>query len=400
MIEPAPGPAVPPAPTPAAPVPAAVPEHAGERFGRAGILLALLTVSLLFVDVVQIFVTPVVLAAVFAGLAYPVQARLVRRLRGRRGPAALLSCVCLVVGVAIPIYVAATFATSEVVDLYNSAQLQAGPFAERIRSWVLTVQGSAQALPVVGEVIDLLVKNVDWSASAQDLMNRAGDALASMINSTSRNAALFVANVFIILFTMFYFFRDGEEIVSRLRALSPLDSRYEEVLLDRLVLVSRGTLRGYVVVGVVQSTIAAFTLWVCGVRAPFLWWLVMVLVSVIPMVGSYVVMYPMALVQLLGGHLWQAALIIAVAVLVISNIDNFLRPRLVGRHAKMHDLLVFFSTLGGISVYGVMGFIVGPIIAAVFLALLDIYALEFKPHLARAAARGRGAATDVATDVR
>ncbi len=364
-------------------------DRSGKRFGRAGLLIALVIVGLLFVNVVQIFLTPVILAAVFASLAYPVRTYLVRALGGRRGPAALLACIFVVVAIVIPLYITATFVTVEVVSLYAAAQPQASETLLQLRQILGDIASLhwARGLPILGDLPNQAVQNLEWEAYLQDLASTAGNLLASLINRMSRNAALFVFNAFVVLFSMFYFFRDGDQIVARLRALSPLDSHYEEVLLDRLALMSSATLRGQVVVGLIQSTIAGVTLWICGVKAPFLWAVVMATLSVIPMVGTWIVMYPMAIIQLLNGNIWQGVVIILVSVLIISNIDNILRPRLVGQHARIHDLLVFFATLGGISVYGVMGFIVGPIIAALFLGLLDIYELEFRPHLDRAAAR-------------
>lgn len=108
----------------------------------------------------------------------------------------------------------------------------------------------------------------------------------------------------------------------------------------------------------------------------------MVLLSVIPMVGAWMVLVPAGIVQIVLGNSWQGIGIILVSTVIISNVDNLIRPRLVGRGAKMHDLMIFFSTLGGIGVFGIKGFIVGPAIAALFLTVLDIYGEEFQAHLA------------------
>ncbi len=118
-----------------------------------------------------------------------------------------------------------------------------------------------------------------------------------------------------------------------------------------------------------------------GVDSPILWGVVMVILSVIPLVGAWLVLHPAAIVQLIWGIYWQGITILLVMLLVIGSIDNLLRPRLVGRDAGMHDLMIFFSTLGGISVFGIMGFIIGPVIAVFFLTILDIYSVEFKSTL-------------------
>jgi predicted PurR-regulated permease PerM len=180
---------------------------------------------------------------------------------------------------------------------------------------------------------------------------------------------------------MFYFFRDGDRIVQRVMYLSPLDKRYEQMFVDRLISVARATLRGSLVVGLVQGSIGALTLWAAGAKAPLLWGVVMMFTAMIPMLGTWIILYPNAIVLYSQGHVVGGTVVVLMTALVITNVDNVIRPRLVGKRARMHDLLVFFSTLGGIAAYGIFGFIVGPIIAALLMALLEIYALEFKHQL-------------------
>jgi len=151
--------------------------------------------------------------------------------------------------------------------------------------------------------------------------------------------------------------------------------------MQRFVSVSRATVKGTLVIGLVQGTLGGLTLWIFGVSSPILWGLVMVILSIIPLVGGWLVLYPAAVIQLILGNTWEGVGIIIVTAVVISNVDTLLRPRLVGRDAGMHDLLIFFSTIGGISLFGIMGFIIGPVIAVFFLTILDIYSIEFKPML-------------------
>jgi len=112
-----------------------------------------------------------------------------------------------------------------------------------------------------------------------------------------------------------------------------------------------------------------------------LWAVVMIVLSIIPFFGPWIIMIPAAIVQIIWGNIWQGIGIAAITFVIISNVDNLLRPRLVGKFSGMHDLLIFFSTLGGISVFGVVGFIVGPVVAALFLAILEIYSSEFRSQL-------------------
>jgi predicted PurR-regulated permease PerM len=166
-----------------------------------------------------------------------------------------------------------------------------------------------------------------------------------------------------------------------LKYLSPLPEEYENELIKRFFTVSRATLKGTLLIGLLKGALGALTFWIFGIRSPILWGTVMVILSVIPMVGAWLVMYPAAIILIIIGQVWQGIAIFLIAAIIIGNIDNVLGPKLVARDAGMHDLLIFFSTLGGISVFGMMGFIIGPIIAALFLTILDVYAIEFRLQL-------------------
>lgn len=363
----------------------ALTELASERFSRGWLLILLMLVMLTFFWMVRIFVTPFILAAVFVVLAYPMHESLVRLLRGHRSTAALLSCIILSLGILIPFYVTTNLVVAEAVDIYEATQPQFESMQERGQEWLAELERWRESLPApISEQLPAIsFESIDWNGSIQKLSGSLTNMLASLINRTSRGTAQLAFGLLVVLFTMYYLFRDGTRAVARLRYLSPLDAYYEDLLVDRLISVSRATMRGSIILGFVQGGIGAITLAICGVPSAILWGIAMVVLSVIPLVGTWLVMYPIALVQALQGHWLVATVIVVVTAGLISNIDNLLRPRLIGRGAGMHDLLVFFATLGGISVYGVMGFIVGPIIGALFVAMLDIYALEFKPHLER-----------------
>jgi predicted PurR-regulated permease PerM len=180
---------------------------------------------------------------------------------------------------------------------------------------------------------------------------------------------------------MFYFFRDGTILINRIKYLVPLPEEYEDALIARFVNVSRATIKGTLVIGLIQSTIGAITLWIFGVNTPALWWVVMIILSLIPIVGAWAVMHPAALIQVLLGNVWQGVGIFLVTVLIISTIDNVLRPRLVGQFSGIHDLIVFISAFGGITMFGPLGVLIGPIIAAFFVTTLEIYSMEFRTHL-------------------
>ncbi|HJZ11161.1 MAG TPA: AI-2E family transporter, partial [Acidobacteriota bacterium] len=222
---------------------------------------------------------------------------------------------------------------------------------------------------------------LDWPAAIQDLAAKTGALAATVIRKTSGGAIQVIVSLFVTLFIMFYFFKDGESLLEKLKYLIPLDEKHKEAIITRFISVSRASIRGTIFIGLTQSAVGALTLWLFGVGSPLLWAVVMAVLSLIPMLGAWLVMHSAVVLQLLMGNIWQAVGIFLITVFIISTIDNVLRPRLVGQFAGMHDLIIFFSAIGGISTFGPMGFIVGPVIAAFFMAILDIYAVEFKTQL-------------------
>lgn len=164
-------------------------------------------------------------------------------------------------------------------------------------------------------------------------------------------------------------------------ALSPLKDAQEKQLIDKFVSVSRATLMGNLVVAIIQGILTAVIFWIAGVPSAAFWGLVTTILSLIPMLGSAVVWLPAGIILLLIGNIWQGIFVLLTGGLVVSSIDNILRPKLVEGQTSLHPLLVFLSTIGGILVFGITGFIIGPVIVVLFLTLLDIYKLDFKKEL-------------------
>jgi predicted PurR-regulated permease PerM len=227
----------------------------------------------------------------------------------------------------------------------------------------------------------LHLENVPSPRTFEHLSKKGSELLASTVNVVSRGTFELISTLSITFFTMFYFFRDGPQLLAKLKYLSPLADDYENELIRRLLSVSRATIKGTLLVALLKGTLGGLTFWAFGIEAPLLWGVVMVFLSILPIVGPWLVMYPAALILLLGGQVWQGIALFLIATFVIGLIDNLLEPIVIGRDSGMHELMVFFSILGGIGLFGVMGFVVGPVIAALFLTLLEIYGKEFSKQL-------------------
>ncbi|HEX2643046.1 MAG TPA: AI-2E family transporter [Thermoanaerobaculia bacterium] len=336
----------------------------------------LVCTTLLFFWMVRSFLLPVLLAAVFCTLFYPLYERLERAFRGRKTLASMACCAILLICLILPIYGVVAMVTTEAIDFYGTAKEQVLTFMQKggQQAWLRDLQSR-------GWVRQLRLDEIDWQTHLEKAASGASGFLLAAINAASRGTLQVVILLFITLFTMFYFFRDGLGLVRRLRYLIPLDREYKNAIAQRFASVARATVRGTLLIALIQGTLSGLTMWIFGVGSPFLWGVVATLMSIIPLVGAWVVLYPAAFIQMATGHFWQGIGILIVTMVVIVNVDNLLRPRLVGQEAGMHDLMVFFSTLGGIAMFGAMGFIIGPLIAALFLAVLDIYSAEFKDDL-------------------
>ncbi len=348
------------------------------RFGRYFLLGVVILIGVVFLKMISMFLIPIILAAVFSGLFYGFYEKLSRRLRGRKGISAGLCCLLLLLLLLIPLYFLGSLVAQEALDFYDSAEVQVKE---------IIAQGDQGLLGRLGEIPLLQrlgLNRIDWQASLQDVLKGAASLIANVINTATKSTFSVIANLFFTLFAMFYFFKDGDRLITYVKKFSPLPNQYEDQLIHRFLAVSRGTIKGTMLIGLIKGVIGGLTFWIFGIRSPILWGVIMAILSLIPMVGAWLVMYPAAFVLMLTGQVWQGVVLFLIAAVLVGNIDNVLQPILVGRETGMHDLLIFFSSLGGIAMFGVMGFLIGPIIAAFFLTVLDFYAIEFRNQLAKA----------------
>jgi predicted PurR-regulated permease PerM len=352
-------------------------ENSQQKVSAYFLLALLVGTGVVLFEMVKIFLVPVVLAATFAGLFYPLYRKLLIWTRGREGLSSLTCCLVLLLVLLGPAYIVADLVLQESLQLYKSAGKWTSTFMNGNGGTALYQQLNQYEFL---RALDL--NSLSWQQPLQEGLKTVAGWITSLINKTSRGTLQLVANLFITLFTLFYFFRDGEMLIRRLRELSPLDAHYEHGLIERFTSVSRATIKGTLFIGLVQGSLGGLTLWAFGFGSPALWGVVMVVLSVIPLVGTWMVLYPAGLFEILSGNLWTGIAIMLITGLIISSVDNILRPYLIGRDTGMHDLLVFFSTLGGLSVFGVMGFIIGPVLASLFVALLEFYSLGYRQQKA------------------
>lgn len=223
--------------------------------------------------------------------------------------------------------------------------------------------------------------NGEWTNYAAGLSKNIAEFLLDSITSVTQNSLHFFFVLFLMFYTLYYFLKDGKRMLQRLMHLSPLGDEYETILYQRFTSTARSILKSSLIIGGTQGLIGALLFWFTGVSGAIVWGVVMMAASLIPALGTFIVWLPVGVAMLLFGHLWQGITILLVGALVISLIDNLLRPPLIGKDIQMHPLLVLFSTLGGLYIFGISGFIIGPIITALYLAAMTMYDHYYKKEL-------------------
>ena len=318
--------------------------------------------------VLQPFVGVLLWAAVLVVIFYPVHRRLAAW-TGRPGPAAAVSTLLVIVAVLVPV-VLVTFAVGR-----------------ELRGAVDYIQGG------VGRLLDLpaIAPAVRWIDQYVDVdVWRSNEYIGEQLQAWSAAIAgptlMFVGGILnalvqtvLVVFTMFYLFRDGENLRRAVYDIVPLEYEQSHDIVERTREVIGATIYGVLAIAAIQGTLGTLIFFLLGLPSPLLWGVVMFLLSMIPMAGAFLVWVPAALYLLLSGSYVKALVLGAWGILVISTIDNFLSPRLVGRRARLHELLIFFSVLGGLQVFGVLGLVLGPVLAAITLALIEVVRQANRP---------------------
>jgi predicted PurR-regulated permease PerM len=344
------------------------------RFRQVFVLLLVAAISVLFLLVVRGFLLTVLLAAIFAGLATPLHGRLLSRLGGRRRLASAVSTLLLIVVVGLPLAGFLTLVATEAIQIGQGAQR----WFEDNRDFLERLEAFGERLPLVDQLIP---DGERMTAQLAEAIGRTGPVLMGTLAAATRGTLTFLLQLFGLLYAFFYFLLDGSSILRTTLGYLPLSDTEKARLLDRFVSVTRATLRGSVLIGVIQGGIAGLAFWVAGVPGPAFWGTIMIVLSVIPAVGAALVWIPAVAYLALQGEFAAAVALFAWCAVVVGSIDNFLRPRLIGRDARMSDLLILLSTLGGIMLFGAVGFIVGPIVAALFVSVWHIYGETFSDWL-------------------
>lgn len=332
-------------------------------------LLVIFCLSMLFL--IQSFFYPIFWAAILTILFHPIYAWLLKHLKSPT-LSAILCLIIIVAIIIIPLTGLTILTVNKSIDLYQQASHG---------ELLIQVKGITHWLANSEFAPYLENARTYWNEHFQNFAKTVSSFLFNNLGGFTQNSLTFLGMFFLMLYTLFFFLKDGARMLKNLMHLSPLGDRYEKMLYDSFTSTVRATLKGTLLMGAVQGTVGGILFWLTGIQGALIWGILMAVASFIPALGTAIIWLPAGIIMLIFGNTWQGITILSVGVVIISSIDNLLRPRVIGRDTQMHPLLVLFSTLGGLALFGISGLVIGPVIAALFLAIVSIYEHHYSTEL-------------------
>lgn len=346
-----------------------------EKFRRYTLLLMVLVISIVFLFMIRGYLKALFLAVVFSAMATPLYRRLRDKLGGRQALASGFTLLILILLVILPLS-----------GFLGIVAAQALELTENVVPWVQEKIRDPSSLHfTLPSWIPFQDKLQPYTHQIAGKLGEAagsiGKFLFNSVSAGTRGTATFFVSLFIMLYAMFFFLMRGESMRGSFLAYSPLSEQDKKMLVDKGISVARATIKGTLVIGIVQGALGGIAFAVVGIKGAAFWATIMAVMSIIPAVGTALVWIPAVVYLLLTGHVGTGVGLAVWCAAVVGSVDNLLRPRLVGGDTEMPDLLILLSTLGGLSMFGAVGLIIGPVIAGIFMTVWEIYGTTFQELL-------------------
>ncbi len=341
------------------------------------LFLTFLSIYLLY-QILSPFLSSIIWAILLAMIFYPLFQKLQRLLKKKEFLSALIMTLLVLIVIVLPFSLLMASLASEVVDGYHrmeemikTGQLQA--YLERMKeipilTWILARLGQYIDLSQM-DPLPLLLKNLQKISTF--IFNQTATLL--------RGFSTFIAGFFFTLLSLYYLFKDGSRFFKGLKEIVPLPSKERNLLIQRFKDMIYATIYGGILIAIIQGLLGGLSFWVLGLPSPIMWGTAMALLSFIPIGGTALIWAPAGILLLIGGAVLKGLLLLGLGVFVISMVDNFLRPFFISARTNIHPLLLFFAVLGGIQTFGLIGVVAGPLVATLFLTLIEIYIQGTKP---------------------
>ena len=345
-----------------------------DMINKATLVLMVIGISALFFSMIQKFLMVIFLAGLFSALTRPLFRRFNIMYKGHKHLASATTLVLVVFVVMIPFLFLIGIVVAQAVDVGQSVSpwirhtlnepgeisryLEHLPFFEQLEPYRETI------LKKAGELVGYVSR---WVAGG--------------LSSATFGTVYFVFLSFVFLYTMYFFQLDGDKLMKKILYYLPLDSADEFLMLDKFTSVTRATLKGTLLIGLLQGGLAGSAFAIAGIDNAVFWGTVMAVLSIIPSVGSAIIWIPASIFLIIQGSMAGGIGLMVFCGMVVGSLDNVLRPILVGKDTKMHELMIFFGTLGGIMMFGITGIFIGPVVASLFITIWELYGIAFSDYL-------------------
>ena len=338
------------------------------------LLMLVLAISAVFLTMIKEFLMAILLAGIASSMTQPLFRRLTRLMRGNQRLGSISTLLVIVLLIIVPLGSLLGVVTAEAIKVGNSVT----PWVQdklshpdQISLWMQQQKFYSQIQPFEDDIF----------LKAGQIVGFLSKFLISSLSTATAGTMQFFFMLFIMLYSMYFFLIDGPSLLNRILYYLPLKDEDERKLIDKFTSVTRATLKGTAVIGALQGSLAGLAFLVVGIPSSVFWGTIMVVLSIVPGIGTGLIWLPAAIILVAGGSTAKGLGLAIFCGLVVGSIDNFLRPRLVGKDTKMPDLLILLGTMGGIVMFGILGFIIGPIVAALFVTVWEIYGMVFRDLL-------------------
>ena len=348
----------------------------GDRAGRVYrftyVLVLTIAVSVAFLYMISGFLIDLFLAAIFAGLLYPLFKRSLPIFGGRRTLAATMIVIAAFIAVVVPLAAIATVVASEAVQLSGATAAYIGPLVNNPRQLIDLLPDQIAQSEIFQRTL------TSFSAQTAGLISGLAGFLSRTLSSAALGAARTALDVFVIGFAIISFLHSGPVLVDHAVERSPVGKEEMRTIADKTLQITAATLKSIVIIGAAQGALVGLGLAVAGIAQPWFWGTVAAAASTLPAIGAGFVWIPASIYLMATGNVTMGLALAIWGIVVISTVDNLLRVYVVGRGAQMPSLLVFVSTFGGIATFGVAGILIGPVLAGLLLGVLDLYRTALK----------------------
>lgn len=289
----------------------------------------------------------------------------------------LTTCLIVILVIVLPLFVVGSVAASEALGVYKNVSHDSSSIMEIEANIKNLVYGFADDFGISRAEVDQKFSEVDLGEAAK----KAAGVTADLLQQAYQGISQFIFLLFIMLFVLYYLFLDGDKLIQYIFRLSPLGNKEEATIWRKFLSMTHATMKGTFVIAIIQGILGGISFWILDIGSPAFWGVVMGIFSVLPLVGPIAIWLPASIWLIISGSWISGLIMFLIGSLVIGSVDNFLRSKLIGNDTALHPVLILIGTFGGIIEFGIMGFIIGPLLVTIFMALLEIFEKKFYKEL-------------------